>query len=654
MTGPSLYIHSSFVRAGNESSFDISTELLNKMTAKGSNGNDYYVEATVRKLISIGEKLNAEADRFLQGYTPVGAQEIANNEADYLQKLVEKILYGSNSKKLAQALTREKRVDTNKIQPQLKRFLDEIGVKSAEDIIAQINSTDSAGRIASILAQASGNGTTVIDVSTATAHIQKLGGLLAIDGKIESIEGKMEAAATAQIYKLAKGQVSTNKHSRLWESYRSILRNSIGTTQKKYELTVREFCTALCAEMIEQYPDYIRFANGENADKRIKKEIVDFCNKLCEELIKVLKNKQDSKLGDKSNVHGLLAEDIMAAVTQISNNTVLIRYAIGDYADEQAVDYINNTIKGSKNKLKKMTTWRNDKKQSLSDLVLYNTKNHMIARAQAKNHLVEYFIKDRSGQDDEKIKNFRWVVADHITVATLLSGLSKNELGMNLNNLDFEIIKQGMVQNVWFNYYGSATPDLYPDGAGINVSGRRKTTKGEYLTELEGALERIFSGQITNFLGVTVQKDISNSDVEFGSSNIFYILNGRLVKTGDLVLQAAEQLANTANLKMQSKGYKVGTQERQNIDNDRMVRVNINTSGVASVGTDTSSGESLLVAKLHAIKYDSFGERINPDEYDDDIWDIGQEKGLEVLDAIKIDISLGTNIDVWKKSAYTG
>lgn len=649
MSSPSTYIHSSFYNAGELSSFDISNELLNNMMVKGSN-NESYVEVTVRKLESIGEKLNAQAERFLQGYTPVGAQEIANNEQDYLLKLVEKVIYGSNGKALAQKLTREKKVNTAKIQPQLKQFLKYLGIQSAEEVIAQINSTDSAGRIATILANASGKGTTVIDVTTAGANIRELGKLLAINGEIKNIEGNMESAATAEIYKIAKGQVSTNKHSKLWENYRNILRNSIGTTQKAYELTVKDFCAALCKEMIEQYPNYIRFAKGENADARIKNEITKFCNDLSKKLIEVLRDKQDTKLGDKSNVHGLLAEDIMATATQINRNTVMLRYAIGDYTDEQGVEYINNTIKNSKNKIKQMTTWRDDTKQSLTDLVLYNTKNHMIARAQAKNHLVEYFTKDRTNEEINQIGNFRWMIADHLTVATLLSGLSKNELGMNLNNLDFENIKRGMVQNIWFNYYGSATPNPWPEG-GISLSGRRETTKDKYLTELEGALERIFSGQIANFLGVTVQANMPKPNVDFESSNIFYILNGRLVKTGDLVLQAAAQLANTANLKMDSSKYQIGTKQRNNIDASRMVRVNIDTTGVASVGV-ASGGTSLLVDKLQHIHYDEFGKR--EEGWSDDIWEIGEKKGEEVLSAIKIDISLGTSIDVWRKSSYTG
>lgn len=652
MTSPSTYIHSSFDNAEELSSFDISNELLQSMKAKDSNGNDYYIEATVRKLESIGEKLNAQAETFLQGYTPISAQEIADNEQDYLLKLLEKVLYGSNAKDLAKTLTREKTVDTKKIQPQLKRFLKEIGVQDVQEILSQINSTDSAGRIATILANASGGGTTIIDVTTAGSNIQKLGALLAIDGKIKNVEGQMESAVTAQVYKIAKGQVSTNKHSKLWESYRDILRNSIGTTQKAYELTIKNFCKALREEMISQYPNYIRFAKGENAQARIESNITTFCRNLQDELIKVLQDKQDTKLGDKSNVHGLLAEDIMATATQINQNTVMLRYAIGDYTDEQGVEYINNALKDSKNKIKKMTTWRDDTKQSLTDLVLYNTQNHMIARAQAKNHLVDYFTKDRTDQNINQIDNFRWMVADHLTVATLLAGLSKTELGMNLNNLDFDNIKRGMVQNIWFNYYGSATPILLSDGGGISVSGRRKTTQNKFLTELEGTLEQIFSGQVTNFLGVTIQANMPNPNVDFESSNIFYILNGRLVKTGDLILQAAAQLASTANLKLQSSQYNIGTKQRNEIDASRMVRVNIDTTGVSSVGTDSRGGQSLLVAKLQEIRYDESGNREN--DWNDDIWQIGEEKGEEVLSAIKIDISLGTSIDVWKKSAYTG
>ena len=107
---------------------------------------------------------------------------------------------------------------------------------------------------------------------------------------------------------------------------------------------------------------------------------------------------------------------------------------------------------------------------------------------------------------------------------------------------------------------------------------------------------------------------------------IFYLLNGRIKRTADLIQQAIDQLRESANLKL--------------TQGSRLVIVNLNTTGARNVKVGSKSN-SFLVHKLRPTEFGYTSATA-----------VGEEKGQEILENITINVSLGTSIDIIRKTSF--
>lgn len=616
---PSTYIHSNKEHAGNLS---VSTKVINGIKGKGQDSGTYYTKATIKKLENIKKELEKAEDAFLEGYSEDKAQNIANSEGDLLVQLANEVLYGQDAYEMASALTQNKRVNTKALRQTLSSNITDPFV---QELLSVLKDDMGTGELATALVKTLGKKQAVIEVTTAGSHIRQLGTLLDVNQINASFRKNNDVIniMTDKIFKTSK-DLTTKKTGVYRNMIKELLETSRYTTYQQFGQSIDIFCKKLNTKMKQLAPKYVHFIYGDNI-KELEGRIDRFTFELKPVLKEVLANKKNKEMYNKSNVIGAIGEEVRSAISRTANS-VMISFVMGDVSDEEGVNRVNEALKnkGITNTISKMNSYHDDIKQSLSDLVLLNTNNKRIARAQSKDHFVSYFTKDRSDTNDTVISNFRWMVADNLNLLNFLNNLSKSELGLSLNTFDLSNIMSAMAQNLWFQYHDSA----FPEAGKISFE---DANVEEFQTELEGSFEKLLAGQITNLLGITVAP--SGINIVPNASNIFYLLNGRLKRTSLLVQQAIDQLQSIDNLKLAK-------------NTERMVIVNFDDSEAKSISPGSGSN-SFLVHKLKA--YDAAGGKHNSEE----VIGIGEEMGIKIVDAIKIKVSLGTSIDILSKTSLT-
>ncbi len=316
---------------------------------------------------------------------------------------------------------------------------------------------------------------------------------------------------------------------------------------------------------------------------------------------------------DRPNVIGAIGEEVRASVDKAANS-VIISFVIGGDTEEVGVDKVNKVLKEKgANQISKMVSYHKGG-QSQTDVVLLNTKTGKVARAQSKNHFVSYFTNQN--QNNNVIENFRWKVTDNLNLANFIKNLSNTDLGINLNDTDLTNVNHALVNNIWF-----ATQGDVEIGGALRIHKLGKISGDDGLKSLEGAFENVLAGQVTNLLGITIAPNTTKIDT--GGSNIFYLLNGRMKYTADLVHDAIIQL-------------KDGLFKTLTTDKSRMVNVTI-TKGVVPSPHDVGEGDLSFAPSKVRYEKDSYGEKM----------------GELILDQIKVTVSLGTSIQTLKQSSFT-
>lgn len=616
MSGTSAYIHSNLSRAKNMS---VSTSIIDSIQGNNSDDNSFYVDDTREKLQAIQQKLRNAEDAFLEGYSTDKAQDIAQSTNKLLVQMANDVLNGTDAYEMATALTQNKRINKQKLKAILESNVhNEFEQELVSKIVTSLREDMGTGELATALAKTLSGNQTVITVTEAGSQIQALGSLLNVN-KINASFRKGSPVINIMsdtIFKTSKDLV-TKKTGVYRNMIRELFEASGAVTRQSFGSAINNFCIKLNKKMKELVPVYMHFITGSNKEG-LYEEIDKFTENLKPALREALQDKANKEMFYKSNVIGIMGEEVRSTVSQVGDSTI-ISFVMGDTTEDAGVERINQLLhgRGVNNSISKMNSYHGDSSQSLTDLVLLNTNNNMVARAQSKDHFVSYFTKERD-ESISQIENFRWMVADDLNLFNYLQNLSNDNLGIGLNAFNLETIMEAMANNLWFQYHDSA----YPEGGAIGFS---DASVEDFQKELEGSLEKLLAGQVTNLLGVTVAP--SGMDIIPDASNIFYLLNGRLKRTSDLIEQAIQQLRTSENLKLsENKG--------------RMVIVNLDGSGVKSIGVGKKS-DSFLVQKLRNIDSDAAIEQI------------GQKKGEEVISAIKINVSLGTSIDNLRRSSLT-
>lgn len=622
MAKVSAYIHSDINKAGDLS---VSTSVIDSIKGVDGNENSLYVKDTEKKLESIRDMLKEAENNFLgSGYTPERAQDIANNTPNLLVQMANDVLNGTDAYEMAITLMQNKKINNKKLINILQSNVhNKFEQELVNKITTALKNNMGTGELATILAKTFANGAAEIEVTEAGSHIKALGGLLNVN-KIEATFRKDSPTidiANDIIFKTSNKLVTKNTGV-----YRNMIRElfeaSDAVTRQSYGSAINNFCIKLGKKMKSLVEKYIPFIIGPNKDE-INEKIDEFIEKLKPALYDALQKKANKEMFYRSNVIGMTGEEVRTTVSQVGGSTI-VSFLMGDETEKEGVNKINSILRDKEvNKtISEMKTYHNEYSQSLTDLVLLNTRTNEIARAQSKNHFIAYLTREdesNSSSSNDSIKNFRWMVVNDLNLFYFLSNLSSSNLGITLSNFNLSTIMDAMANNLWFQYHDSAFPK---DGR----IGFANATVEDFQKELEGSLEKLLSGQIVDLLGVTVVPDNKTVRVLTDRSNIFYLLNGRLKRTSDLIQQAIDQLTNSENLKMSKT--------------ERMVIVNLKENKTKSIGVGEKS-DSFLVQKLRNAENKSTVEKI------------GEDKGEDVLNAIKIGVSLGTDINKLKRSSLT-
>lgn len=614
---PSAYVHSN--QDNNELS--VSVDMIDDIRGFNNGKGITYVKSTINKLNIIAQQLDEAANEFLQGYSIEEATSIANNAENTLARLASMVLNGEHAYDMAHTLARNQNVNVQKLLSKLDQETD-----WQNKIIKQLEGQKemSISSLATIFIKALTDGHATITVTEGESYIRALGGLFDVKTINSSFRKQMEVDLNTKIFHSSKKLV-TGKNGAFRKMIIDLVRTSKYSTVQSKGSAIHYFCERLGKEMLVLAKEDIRFV--WDSQVVLEKAINEFTKKL-----KVLLNEKldAQKMINMSNVIGAIGEEVRESVTRAADATI-IAIQVGDLSEDKLVNDIQATLKelGAQSNLIKMNSYHTENKMSQTDLVLVNTQNGKIARAQSKNHFVSYFTKNE-GNDEGLIENFRWVVEDAVNLLDFIKRLSKTNIGVgvSLNEFDLNNVAAAIANNVW----AKRKKSIYSMGKSHIIT--KEANAVDFQSELEGSLEKLLAGQVVNLLGITLQTNTQNIQITNDASNIFYLLNGTLKRTSDLVREAIEQIENN-NIK--------------ELSSDRTRLVNVNLTGLSAPNKDA---RAFLIEKLEEGYY-AYSKSTHEEHWSasPETIAIGREMGEEIINNILVKVSLGTSIESLRKSA---
>lgn len=598
MADTSAYVHSNIGNA----TILAKASLIGQFDAAWNKSDSSNMMVTISKLEKIRDQLEAEANNFLTGYSIEAAQDIADNAGELLIFLANQVLYGPSAYQMAQILTKSQTINKKELEKRIDK-----NFKGKKNVLAKILRKTIEGNIGeeikiseitSAIRKELNNGGGTVTVTEGGAYITALSGILDVKTINADFRKNTEIKVTDAIFSGSKN-LTLKAEGAFNNMLKATFKSSDFAHLEDGESVIRAYCEKLGEKMKDLVPEKIPFTWGKDKAK-IFKLIDKFIEDLTADLIKTI-GKRNS-LNDISNAIGETGEGIRESISRVAPNAILISLQMGDLTEDEGVDKINKSLaeKGIDRSISKMKSFHEVGKQSQTDLVLVNMKTGAIARAQSKNKFASYFTSNSSNSD--VIENFRWKVESNANLMGFINNLSKTELGINLNDVDLSNISESLANSLWFQKYDSAT---LGGAAHVNFSG---ASAPDVTKEFEGAMEKLMAGQITNLLGVTL--DPTGYNIEASASNMFYVLNGRMKKSSELVQQAIDQM--NQNLIKTFSG-----------DPNRLVNVTISSGGIPSPSSVGSP--SFLPAKLTNTS-------------------VGYEMGSKILENLKVNVSLGTSI----------
>ena len=609
MAGPSAYVHSN----ADTANLAVGIGILDNISGTGDFIETPYIQSTLNKLNFIANALDAAANDFLEGYSLDAAQDIADDAKEALAQLANRILYGKDAYEMANTLMRNQNVKSKDLINQLE------GKGELAEVIKNYlmqNMHATIGELTSFIAKYLNEGKTTINVSEASAQIVELGKLFDVQSIKTTFRKKAEQDLTDNIFRSGK-ELITGRNGAYRNMIKDLIRTSQYGTVQKTGSAIHNFCQKLGKKMHELAGEKIPFMWSGDPNE-LEKQIDGFINKL-EALLK--SSLTPEKLLDISQTRGAIGEEVRESISRAANS-VIISLQVGNLSEDKIVKEMTNVLQkeGASNTLSKMDSYKSSDKMSQTDLILLNNKTKKIARAQSKNHFASYFINNKTANSE--IKNFRWKVEDAANLLNFITNLSASNagFGVSLNDFDIRVVTEAIVNNIWHKNI-----DSYKSMGGTieKIGGK---SGADFKKELEGSLEKLLAGQVVNLLGVTLQVNTEKVSIDPGASNIFYVLNGRLKRTSDLVREAMKQIDDNQ--------VKFLTTERNRL-------VNVTLSGMNLEGIET---EHFLVNKLRS------GHYISPKKYEAD-QGIGEAMGESIMNNIKVTVSLGTSIEVLNKTS---
>lgn len=599
MFGANVYVHSNMDNANLTVSFDSFDHPEDKA---------HSISVTINKLNGIANDLDNMAEAFLQGYSIEAAQQEADQANELLVQLANRVLYGADAYEMAKTLTRNQTVKGKALKQSLQNQDSQLA-RAILDFIGQRSQVGISELTTFIINTLSG-GQTTIEVSEAGAHIVELGKLFDVNTINTTLRKGGEAILTDNIFKSSK-ELITGRKGVFRSMIKDLIKSSKYGTVQNAKQAIDNFCNKLNKKMKEQAKQEVPFMWTADTNK-LERIIDDFTEQLKPQLKQSL---SDKKILEISNTVGAIGEEVRESISKTANS-VIISLQVGDMSEDQLIDQMEHELKtfGSQGKLSKMLSFHEDGKQSQTDLILLNTKTKAIARAQSKNHFVSYFTNNKTATN--QIDNFRWQVENSVNLLNFVNKLSTLNIGtgLELNETDFSNIGEAIANNLWAKNVGS---HYSADG----TIKRDSVSVGDFQNELEGCMEKLLAGQVTSLLGVSLQPVGENIQVIDNASNIFYVLNGRMKKTADLVREVIQQLEESQFQSLTS-----------NINRSIIVTLTgMNLEGVNTAG--------FLVNKLKA--YPNGGE----------IQSIGTSMGAQILNQVGIKVTLGTSIGVINNSS---
>lgn len=467
------YVHSNFFNFTGKS-FDSFFARKNEITLSGA------VQKKIQELETVGDKLKRLTDDFLGGKT---IQELVNDIKEPYKQ------YNEISKEILTDIrfyqTIQHQVQIKYSVGELQSLTDTVGVEVSKYITDDsITLTEIANAVADTLIKQIGNK----KVKEQKEELSKIFNSADFDAEavtaaLNSVKGRLGGAAgkNSPLLKKITKELIQNKFNSDEKNTREII---IKTFEDFFNAKVKE--KTIIAPQTKSYSTYLRTMR------------------------RVLEREIDKELktgGNLSNIFGVGGEGLLAAVSQVGNNSLLFT-VIGS---ETGKDLFDTKFLANNPSLYSL---KDTGQQFYADMQLTNFKNGKTALVQSKNYqgLLNFYL---SGENDIKQQ---MKLMEETTYIKLMEKVEKNQIGhFDENELSYIIANEA-----WFSKYGS-----------IN---------GKEMNLHKNMLNTFFTDIILNYLGVMVDK---NLEVIPDLSVLFYCIdNSAFIPTYKVIENLASQLIN--------------------------------------------------------------------------------------------------------------
>lgn len=376
---------------------------------------------------------------------------------------------------------------------------------------------------------------------------------------------------------------------------KKLVKQRLNESMEKQRNTRRKSTDAekFCVYFEKRFYDILKSENVFFEKGEEKKFLNTFTSKVKNEL-----NQNIFNYKNINNIYGVFTEDFFQITLESLPSNQLEITVIGKESEEEIIKKYNNLVR------KMMTTHHDTKKMSGTDILLTNPTTNRTVRVQSKNLATAYqsFLSGKTIPGAISMEK-------EIKYKDLIGRLESTNT-LKLTQEDLRDISYLLANEIWFRARGSYEEE----------DGRKISKQASGLQYSHSIVEKIFSKQIANFIGASIDDAINVNDNRASGSNIFYLIAGHaLVPTykivDDIIKNLKQEEEKIANLKVYLKttGYNLS---RAKDFYDRKLKAvrnfdsegNYSSPALLEVGTSEGSG---IIDKL---TFSSIGLRVDFDK----------------------------------------
>lgn len=453
------------------------------------------------------------------------------------------------------------------------------------------------------------------DIMTRVNSAVELSSKEAIQLVVEIILSSLPSNGNLEAWKNAFINVMSNKKGTVEQFITSQVKGRLTSEKGKIKKIVEQTLKSRTKSTTKEKNVFIKYFEAEFRSRIAQQELIIPMERaeqyLSEVISKFRSLPSEIFTREASSMIGKLGEDFMTIVMNGNNTLNIVFQTVGMETEESMMSKQHDVFKGtSLSELLNgsIKTHHKGAADSQTDLLLTNTSTGKTVRVQSKNLQAAYHsivdINKNAFPGMAKLQQ-------ETKYINLIAQLQTTQT-MHLSEEDLSDLSYLLANEAWFRAKGS-----YPNAG----KARGVSDSSSVLGQTARAVSQLFTKEITNFMGITIDESINVDTSKANSFNSFYLISNKILFPTYLVLNdIIKQL-----LQIETEFARV--------------QVTINTTSVRG------SARAFYESKVAATQPE--GLKANGDYSDGNLLAKGTDKGAEIISSLSIS-NIGLKFDINK------